>query len=50
MDFMQLAKAKGLSYGQTITRHALRNSCVSFLMAMVMPSRSPMGNMTRAEK
>ena len=28
MDFMQLAKAKGLSYGQTITRHALRNSCV----------------------
>lgn len=28
MDFMLLAKAKGLSYGQTITRHALRNSCV----------------------
>lgn len=28
MDFMLLAKAKGLSYRQTITRHALRNSCV----------------------
>lgn len=28
MDFMQLAKAKGLSYRQTIMWHALRNSCV----------------------
>lgn len=28
MDFMLLAKAKGLTYRQTITRHALRNSCV----------------------
>lgn len=28
MDFMLLAKAKGLNYGQTITKHALRNSCV----------------------
>jgi len=27
-DFMLLAKAKGLTYGQTIMRHALRNSCV----------------------
>ena len=28
MDFMLLAKAKGLNYRQTILRHALRNSCV----------------------
>ncbi len=28
MDFMLLAKAKGLSFRQTIWRHALRNSCV----------------------
>lgn len=28
MDFMMLAKAKGFTYGQCITRHALRNSCV----------------------
>lgn len=28
MDFMLLAKAKGLTYGQTITGHALRNACV----------------------
>ncbi len=28
MDFMLLAKAKGLNYRQTITAHALRNSCV----------------------
>ncbi len=28
MDFMLLAKAKGLTYRQTITRHALRNACV----------------------
>lgn len=28
MDFMHLARAKGLTYGQTILRHALRNSCV----------------------
>jgi oligopeptide transport system permease protein len=27
-DFMLLAKAKGLTYGQTIWRHALRNACV----------------------
>lgn len=27
-DYMLLAKAKGLSYGQTIVRHALRNACV----------------------
>jgi len=28
MDFMLLAKAKGLTYSQTITGHALRNACV----------------------
>ena len=28
MDFMLLAKAKGFTYRQAITRHALRNSCV----------------------
>ena len=28
MDFMMLARAKGLNYRQTILRHALRNSCV----------------------
>lgn len=28
MDFMMLAKAKGLTYRQTLLRHALRNSCV----------------------
>lgn len=28
MDFMLLAKAKGLNYSQTIMKHALRNSCV----------------------
>lgn len=28
MDFMMLAKAKGFTYRQCITRHALRNSCV----------------------
>ncbi len=27
-DYMLLAKTKGLTYGQTITRHALRNACV----------------------
>lgn len=28
MDFMMLAKAKGLNYHQTIVLHALRNSCI----------------------
>lgn len=28
MDFMLLAKAKGFTYRQAITRHAFRNSCV----------------------
>lgn len=28
MDFMLLAKAKGLTYRQTITKHAMRNACV----------------------
>ncbi len=27
-DYMLLAKTKGLSYGQSIVRHALRNACV----------------------
>lgn len=27
-DYMLLAKAKGLTYGQTIVRHAFRNACV----------------------
>jgi ABC-type dipeptide/oligopeptide/nickel transport systems, permease components len=27
-DYMLLAKAKGLTYGQSIVRHALRNACV----------------------
>ena len=27
-DYMLLAKAKGLTYGQSIIRHALRNACV----------------------